>query len=268
MFRIFYSAFVGILTAVTVGGCGLYVPEMQEWHEPPEQQKITENRIINHIKCELHKGVDDAIDKYYGAGKRSGLTAEWIKSWLATVTLKLSVEEKGTANPGISWVRALSDARTFTLGAGVNGSSDATRIETISFTYPLKDLRAARPIVNPCANPGEVLVEGDLKIGQFLDKKVFLTTVPGTIVGPYSAFSYQVSFVVVYGGAVTPSWKLVDFTVNPDSPFLSGTRTRTHDITITLAPPGDPAAAEAAVIHNAALIGQAVASAIRRGETR
>jgi hypothetical protein len=268
MLRVSCLMFFAVAVAMLVGGCGLNVPEMQEWYEPREQQKITENKLINHIKCELHKGVDDAIDKYYGAGKRSGLSAEWIKSWLATVTLKLTVDEKGTANPGISWVRPLSDVRTFTLGAGVNGSSDATRIETISFTYPLKDLRAAGKIVNPCSNPGDILIEGDLKIGQFLDKKVFLTTVPGTIIGPYSAFSYQVTFVVVYGGTITPSWKLVELTVNPDSPFLSATRTRTHDVTITLAPPGDPAAAEAAAIHNAALIGQAVASAIRRGEAR
>lgn len=254
------SAFAGLL-----GGCGLYVPEMQEWYEPPEQQKITENRIINHIKCELHKGVDDAIQKYYGAGKRSGYKADWVKDWLATVTLKLTVDEKGTSNPGLTWVRALSDVKTFTLGAGVNASADATRVETISFTYPLRDLRLAGRIVNPCETPGELLIEGDLKIGQFLDKKVFLSTVPGTIIGPYSAFSYEVTFVAVYGGSVTPSWKLVEFTVNPDSPFVSATRTRTHDVTITIAPPGDAAAAEAASIHNAALIGQAVAAAIRKG---
>lgn len=247
------------------GGCGAYVPEMQEWYEPPESQKITENRLINHIKCELHKGVDDAIRKYYGAGQRSGNKADWIKDWLATVTLKLTVEEKSSANPGLSWVRTLSDTRSFTLSAGVNASSDATRIETISFTYPLRELRSARPIVNPCEKPGEILIEGDLKIGQFLDKKIFLSTVPATIIGPYSAFSYQVTFVVVYGGSVTPTWKLVEFTANPDSPFLNATRTRTHDVTITIAPPGDAAAAEAAAIHNAALIGQAVAAAIRKG---
>ncbi len=250
--------------ALFVGGCGAYVPKMQEWHEPPETQKITENRIINHIKCELHKGVDDAIRKYYGAGQRSGNKADWIKHWLATVTLKLTVDEKGSANPGLSRVRTLSDTRSFTLGAGGNASSEATRIETISFTYPLRELRSARPVVNPCEKAGELLIEGDLKIGQFLDKKIFLSTVPGTIIGPYRAFSYEVTFVVVYGSSVTPTWKLVEFKANPDSPFLNATRTRTHEVTITIAPPGD-AAAEAAAIHNAALIGQAAAAAIRKG---
>src|ERR1700730_6625260 len=94
--------------ALLVGGCGLYVPEMQEWYEPPDLQKVTENRIINHIKCELHKGVDDAIDKYYGAGKRSGYKAEWIKDWLGTVTLKLTVDEKSCSNHGLSCGRAVS----------------------------------------------------------------------------------------------------------------------------------------------------------------
>jgi hypothetical protein len=265
MMRIFKNLLPAAAIGALLTGCGAYVPEMQEWYEPPETQKITENRIINHIKCELHKGVDDAIQKYYGAGRRSGERADWIKDWLATVTLKLTVDEKSSVNPGLSWVRPLSDTRTFTLGAGVNGSADATRIETISFTYPLKDLRSAGRILNPCERLGDILIEGGLKIGQFLDKKIFLSTVPGTVIGPYSAFSYQVTFVVVYGGAITPTWKLVEFTANPDSPFLNASRTRTHDVTITIAPPGDVAAAEAAAIHNAALIGQAVAAAIRKG---
>lgn len=256
--------FLILSSSLLLAGCGTTVPEMQEWYEPPEKQKITENLIINHIKCELHRGVDAAIDKYYGAGKRSGYAADWIKNWLATVTLKLTVEEKSSINPGISWVRTWPDARSFTLGLGISGSADATRVETISFTYPLKKLRSARRIVKPCEDPSEAFIAGDLKIGQFLDKKVFLTTVPGTIVGPYSAFSYQVTFVVVYGGAATPTWKLLDVTANPDAPFFNASRTRTHDVTITLAPPGDEAAEEAAQLHNAALIGQAVASALRK----
>jgi hypothetical protein len=260
----FARGLIVCLLGSALGACGLYVPEMQEWYEPPEKQKINENLIINHVKCELHKGMDEALAKYYGAGKRSGFSAEWFKSWLATVTLKLTVDEKSSINPGISWVRTFSDVRSFTLGAGFNASSDATRVETISFTYPLKDLRSAGKIVGPCENPSEALITGDLKIGQFIDKKVFLTTVPGTIVGTYSAFSYEVTFVVVYGGAATPTWKLVDITANPDSPFVNASRSRTHDVTITFAPPGDKAQEEAASLHNAALIGQAVASALRR----
>ncbi|MBI3703229.1 MAG: hypothetical protein HY244_05080 [Rhizobiales bacterium] len=261
-----YSVAAVIFCAMVLMGCGLSVPEIEEWYQPREQQKITENRIINHIKCELHKGMDAALDKYLIPGKKSGYSAEWFKSWLATVTLKLSVDEKSSINPGVTWVRNWSNNRSFTLGAGVNASADATRVETISFTYPLKGLRMAGRILNDCEGSGEVLIEGDLKIGQFLDKKIFLTTVPGTIPGPYSAFSYQVTFVVVYGGAATPTWKLVDITANPNSPFFNTSRTRTHDIIITFSAPTDEAAKEATAMHNAALIGQAVAAAIRAGQ--
>jgi hypothetical protein len=259
-----WSRLAGTISVVLLAGCGLHVPEVQEWYEPPDGQRFTENTLINNVKCELHKGLDAALERYKKAGKKSGYGPEWLKSWIATVTLKLTVEEKGSVNPGLSWVRALSDVRSFTLAAGANGSSDATRIETISFSYPLATLHAAGPLKAACEDPSEALIMGDLKIRQFIDKKVFLTTVPETIIGPYSAFSYEVSFVVVYGGSVTPTWKLVDITANPDAPFLSATRTRTHDIAITFAPPDDPGAAEAAAMHNATLIGQAVAAALRR----
>src|ERR1043166_1238889 len=138
---------------VALAGCGLSVPEMQEWYEPPESQKITENRIISHIKCELHKGMDDAINHYRAAGIRSGYPADWLHNWLATVNLKLTGEEKGGVNPGVSWFRALSDVRSFTLGAGFNASADATRVETISFTYPLSNFRLAGRIKGPCEEP-------------------------------------------------------------------------------------------------------------------
>jgi hypothetical protein len=253
-----------IFGGVFVAGCGLQVPDMQEYYEPRDQQKITENTIINHIKCEIHKGADDALEKWKGAGIRSGLAPDWFKTWNATVTLKLAVDEKGSLAPGVSWVRPFQVSNTFTLGAGVGLSSQATRTETISFRYSLSSLLGARRIENPCEQPGSPFLLGDLKIGEFIDKKVFLTTVPGTIVGPYSAFNYDVSFIIITNGSVTPTWKLVDVTANPGSPFASATRTRTHTVSITFAAPNDQAAEEAAKLHNASLIGQAVADALRR----
>jgi len=246
---------------LSLGGCGLYVPEMQEWYEDPENQKLTENEIINHIKCELHKGVDAAIDKYYGPGQRSGRTAKWINSWEATVTLKLSVDEKSSLNPGVSWIRPWTDS-SFVLGAGYSTSAAATRNETIAFKYKLSELTKRGRIAGEC-QPLRV-ISSDLKVGQFIDRKVFLTTVPGTVIGPYSAFNYQVTFVVVYGGSATPTWKLVNLTANPNAPFVSAARSRTHDIAITFSPPNDGAKEEARLLHNATLIGQEVAAALRR----
>jgi hypothetical protein len=248
--------------ACLLAGCGLYVPEVQELYEPRDQQMFTENDLINNIKCELHRGLDLALAKYHIPEGKGIYAADWFRQWKATVNLKLTVEEKSSINPGLTWLKPLTGTNTFTLGAGLTGSSDASRIETIAFSYPLSALHAAGPINQPCEDPNIALVMGDLKIGQFIEKKVGLSTIPGTIVGPYSAFNYEVSFVVVYSGSITPTWKLVDITALPNSPFLSSSRSRTNDITITFAPPG--AASEAAAIHQATLIGQAVAAAIRR----
>lgn len=258
------QAIIAVISlALCAGGCGTYTPEMQEFYENRDLQRITENSIINHVKCEIHKGADEALLRWRSAGAKSGLKPDWFKTWNATVTLKLVVDEKGGLSPGVSWIKALSGGNSFTLGAGLDLSSQATRTETISFTYPLTNLLGAKPIVNPCTS-GELFIMGDLKIGQFIDKKIFLTTVPETIVGPYSAFNYEVSFIIVTSGSVTPTWNLVDVTANPGAPFAGATRTRTHSVLVTFAAPNDLAADEAARLHNAALIGQAVADAIRR----
>jgi hypothetical protein len=82
----------------------------------------------------------------------------------------------------------------------------------------------------------------------------------------------------VYGGNITPTWKFVRVSGSTNSPFYAATRTRTQDVAITLGPftpageevsPGVVApspgviSAEAQAVHNANLIGQAVAAAIQ-----
>lgn len=262
LYFIRFSAFA--IVSLILTGCGLHVPDAQEFYEPADHQRITENTIINHIKCEIHKGADDALERWKEPGRRSGFPPDWFKTWNATVTLKLAVDEKGSLAPGVSWTRTFPSANSFTLGAGLNLSSQATRTETISFTYSLQSLVGAKRIAEPCKVPNASLLTGDLKIGEFIDKKIFLTTVPGTIGSPYSAFNYEVSFVIITNGTVTPTWKLVDVTANPGGPFASATRTRTHTMSITFSAPNDKAAEEAARLHNASLIGQAVADALRK----
>jgi len=52
--------------------------------------------------------------------------------------------------------------------------------------------------------------------------------------------SYDIKFVVVSSGNVTPSWKIVSLSANSgESPFLAAGRSRTHDLTLTFGP-GDP----------------------------
>ena len=68
------------------------------------------------------------------------------------------------------------------------------------------------------------------------------------------AISYEIKFVIVSSGNITPSWKLVQVSANASGTFFSAGRTRTHDLIITIGP--DDGRTLSA--HLASQIGQAV----------
>jgi hypothetical protein len=277
--------------AATLGGCGLFTPEMQTFWETKDQEKRFENIIVNNVKCEIRNGVYEAIRllQTNPNSRYPGNDIRWLERQGATVTLKLVVDEKSSLNPGISY--ADTPPLPFSLGVGTANSADATRTETVAFTYSFHDLLhergVERYIGKPCVNEDGVLIQSDLKIGDFIVNKVFLAKVPGSVViedvpgsartvaTPFSAFSYEVTFVVSYGIDGTPTWKFTRISVNPSSPFFSTSKQRTQDLTISIGPttpatahsPATPSP-EAIALHNAALIGQAVASAIQSQQRR
>jgi len=72
----------------------MLVPEMHEFYSKQDNEKFNENDIVNQIKCELHKGVQDTLAEASGGGAFSGNSIEWLRQWGATVTLTLTVDEK------------------------------------------------------------------------------------------------------------------------------------------------------------------------------
>jgi hypothetical protein len=67
--------------------------------------------------------------------------------------------------------------------------------------------------------------------------------------------SYQIKFVIISSGNITPTWKLIRFSANTGSvPFFGTGRTRTHDLIITVGPPTTATANR----HLASEIGAAV----------
>jgi len=260
-------------------GCGLLVPEKQELFQDRIDQRLNENDLVNRIKCELHKGIQDTLAAYSPKGRHAGNSVEWLRRWAAKVSFEITVEEKGGLGPGVSVAKTFADSTMLTLGFGLSGSGDVTRDENISFTYLIKDL-LAEGYIRECDLATGILITSDLKIDQFIEDKAFLAKVPATVFGPggrrkydpdvqgpFDVFTYSVTFVVSYGFSATPSWKLTQVSVNPSGTFASASRQRTHKITITLGKAEDPAVAklnaEAEAEHNAKLIGQAVANAIR-----
>jgi len=188
----------------------------------------------------------------------------------------------------------VSVSQTFNLGLAAAFSTDATRKETLSlyldlskFTDP-SHLNLAREARDPntgqlpsCNAVNGIFIDSDLKFKDW----IFDATLPAAVErGPYSGYeqslekeekiakkdvlSHEVTFVIIYGGNVTPAWKLVNISGNQGStPFLSAQRTNTQDAIITLGPMIDNTLSQAA--QNTILasqIGIAVANAIKNSQ--
>jgi hypothetical protein len=264
---------IGPLAASTfLAGCGLFTPEMEEFYEPQSIQKLFENTIINNVKCELTKVVQEAVDKYDPDTPGMFKQERWLRSWGALVTFKLTVDEKSGLGPSVNFTPIPSP---FSLALGASGTADATRTETIAFSYAFSDLlkeNKRHPLRSCTENENGVFIKSDLKIGQFIENKTFVASVPGTTLNPptaspYSTFSYDITFVASYGGTANPAWTFTRVAVDSGT-LLTATRTRTHEITITLGPVVVPATSKAAAqlsptaqdIHLSTLIGNSVAT--------
>jgi hypothetical protein len=274
-----------VVFAVAVSGCGLRVPSLQNYGNDIPAEKADENLIINQLKCEIHQGIYSTVydPNFYPPSSTTGKSPDWLLTWGAKVSLVLTADEKGSFNPGLSYKNPFQKMGTFaSVSGGLQSSAEAQRKETIAVTYAFSDLMKEALSPNGCSDGHGVLIHSDLRIGEFISNKIFLTRVPGTIPGEpksidasskpliMSAFSDEITFILTYGGSVTPSWNFVRLSVDPTSPLLSATRTKTQYVTITLGPvaPSSPTQAakleaEADELNNANLIGHAVATALQ-----
>jgi len=79
--------------------------------------------------------------------------------------------------------------------------------------------------------------------------------------------TYEIKFVIVSSGNVTPTWKLVKVSANTSGTFFSTGRTRTHDLIITIGPSSGLQGQASVQAHFAAQIGNAVSNATRSALT-
>jgi hypothetical protein len=229
-------------------------------------------------------------------------TLDWLKGYAAQITLTLTVDEKSALNPGIALNSVFPNATTafvnhpsvstpqsFSLGLAGAFSTEATRKETLSLYLDLKDAVSTKQLAiakangvvehpEACNQVGGGMIESGIKFRDWLLDVTLPAAVEGGVVPNYSqalsgaakalkkdAISHEVTFVVIYGGNVTPTWKLVNISANQGSaPFFSVQRTNTQDVIITLGPAQEKTLSVAA--QNTILasqIGIAVANAIR-----
>lgn len=278
---------VALLLPAVLSGCGLYVPEKgflsEDEARPPNAspEGMYENNVVAHIRCEIRNGVWKVL--HGGPNGEPLPNVQWLKSYGAIVTLRLTAEEQSGLNPGLSLLTPLVQAQSFTLGLGASGSANATRVETIQFTFTNAELlKEAKEDFNNGITSCEgfqhgVLIESNLKIDQFIYDKAVIAGAAGEATSkslstpPYSQFQEELTFLTAFGGSVTPTWKFTRISVNPSSPLFSATRTDTNYVEITLGPVAVPArgnmqaqlTADTQNLHESALFGSSTALAIQ-----
>src|ERR1700733_3916490 len=89
-----------VLLPALLGACGVYTPDKDPFrsdaidpHPHWTSQGRYEDLLVNHIVCEIGKGLGD-VDK--------NLKLPWIKEWGTTVTQTITVEDQTGLSPGIS----------------------------------------------------------------------------------------------------------------------------------------------------------------------
>jgi hypothetical protein len=239
--------------SLSLSGCGIYTPLLEPGEEVPENHVTGSlvNKIVQHVKCELGQAIlyEIAYDKKNTApGPRN---FDWLDKSAGTVTLTMIVDERGSLAPGATWTEPLAPvenvAQTFGVGFGGSVSADATRKQQVDFTFDAQkdfiknaDFQTYNGPAHPkgtCGEAGGILIEGDLRIHEWLDSALFPHNIPGGVdPGRPDVLTDDITFVVTFTGSATPSWKLVRWSVNPNSPFASASRARTNEALIALGP--------------------------------
>jgi hypothetical protein len=242
MWRQITRALLGISTLL-LGGCGLYVPQMQELWETESSPLLTAGGVLEYkIKQKVYCGIVEAVV----AARNQHILP---RGWAVQVTLDLQVDETGSVNPGVSFITPMVNSQSFTLGFGGTLSSQGTREDKFGSYWILDKFTSITG--TPCDNDGSaeggssLLLESDLGIVEWLRNALtvdYFTPSSEQTKNSDPAFkqeslSYHVKFVVISSGSVTPTWKLVRIaTGNGSLPLAGVNRTRTHDLLMTFGP--------------------------------
>ena len=270
------SRILAALAPAVLAGCGVTVPAINEpWEtevyfpgksEPMSATAQIEFQIKERIKCDLRDAVVNVQQKYYS---EEGKSYPYLPAnWGVSVALSLEVDEATSLNPGASFNEVFANAihkfgpantvttpQTFNLGFGATLSSTASRIDKFNPFYTIADL-SKLPIPSSCSPEGETfhkngitpassspfILESDLGIRQWLRdatlvNKLIKSDTGGGSGTPTDTISYEIKFVIVSSGNITPTWKLVKWSANIGStPLFYTGRIRTHDLIITVGP--------------------------------
>jgi hypothetical protein len=246
------------------------------------------------VYCDLREAVH-AVQRYTFTDDNGKVIPSLPANWGASVAIMLQVDESVALNPGVAFNDVLPNAimkfgpgntvttgQSFSLGFGGTLSSTATRIDKFNPYYTIKELSKPFAKGSSClpgndpylskgvtpASSSPFILESDLGIKNWLRDATYVNRLIPSDKGTSAAgsapkvdtISYEIKFVIVSNGNVTPAWKLVKLSANTgNTPFFSTGRTRTHDLIITIG----PNTADTKSVHQASLFAAGVNSALR-----
>jgi hypothetical protein len=219
-------------------GCGLYVPEIQDFGDQTAGQQLVQSIIYN-VTCEVQDAINDIYDNPDHPRKST-----FLDTWGVQINLSLQVEEKGSVNPVVNWLPPSPASSVFNLAAGGTLSSDATRQDKTNSYFTVAQLRKLGPCEKNTRPGGLLLMQSDLALYEWLNGNVIAADTHKIQYstdysdGPFktNVLSHEVKFDITNSGNITPGWKLKRLMVNQSGNLLSATRDRTNDLTITLGP--------------------------------
>lgn len=222
-------------------GCGTSLPTMDVKYVSNDDYSGFTNEIVRHVRCEL----ETAVNNNYDDNPKS--RRHIIKKWAAKVALNIKANEKSSLNPALS---IFNDPVTFTFAATAGLQSEALRETTLTYFLVFDELidksRKHGPEdyaeTPPCGRDPKYPdpIAGDLGIGQNIFSSLATwdsrNSISDRLEDPYETITHHVQFIATATGGVTPTWKLMRVSANSAPPFLSGTRTATNDLLITIGP--------------------------------
>jgi hypothetical protein len=249
---------IGLWLAIglSVCACGTHVPHLEEFWEPVSVPLGMQFKIKAKIFCDTVNALRAV--KYVNPIAVNGEQAI-PDSYGVQMQINLTAEETGALNPSVSSNDVLPNAvshavpvpQSFTFTGAATLSSDATRTDTSYSYYNVANI--SRPGANTwCEKPpvdltgNSPFLTSDLGIENYLRSNLAgaaLLSSSAPAKGGFGktvkldVYSYEIKFIVVTSGGITPTWKLLNISTNTGNLALaSAGRTRTNDLILTFGP--------------------------------
>jgi hypothetical protein len=125
------------LVLLALGGCGTYVPNIQE---NPFASEAERNAFIQAIFRSIRCEVQDTVVRIYSENSpidRQNRNLQWFDGWAAQMAVTLTTDEKGELNPTGTWL----PSKIFSLAAGLDASAEAQRVDKLGAFFLVSELR-------------------------------------------------------------------------------------------------------------------------------